>query len=202
MNTDRIEELLKQADQTVGSPRFVGVDVSAVRRRAHTRRVTRTSAVVAVSIVLAAAVTIGGLSAHSHLTRHRLAALRAQVTALNARADATLALVRDVIEQERRQQELDALEARLAEFSDPLEETRKQIDETAFILVYHGDQMFSRLNDKAAAIESYRKVIKLFPDNHWAQVAQQRLSEIENTRVNKAYQEGDAECEPQDGQSG
>jgi NAD-specific glutamate dehydrogenase len=198
MNADRIEQLIKQADETAGGPRFVSVDTSAIRRRGYRRQLVRRVAPVTSAAVVLVAATIWVLCVRRGPipSQQEIASLQTQVAQLSARTDAALNLVREVIEKERRQQELEALEAKLAEFSDPLEETRKQVDKTAFILVYQADQMYRQLN-KAAAIESYKQVIKLFPDNHWAQVAQQRLSEIENKKSNETNSEGALLWKPQ-----
>jgi outer membrane protein assembly factor BamD (BamD/ComL family) len=90
-----------------------------------------------------------------------------------------------VLDEERRQSRLDELEAQLASIPDPLEEMQKQVDKTAFILVYQADRQYRELNQTDSAVENYKRVIELFPDNRWAKVARQRLSEIKNDKSNK-----------------
>jgi outer membrane protein assembly factor BamD (BamD/ComL family) len=87
-----------------------------------------------------------------------------------------------VLEKEQKQRSLDELEAQLASIPDPLEEIQKQVDKTAFILVYQADRLYRELNRTDSAVETYNRVIELFPKNRWAQVARQRLSEIEEQR--------------------
>jgi outer membrane protein assembly factor BamD (BamD/ComL family) len=88
-----------------------------------------------------------------------------------------------VLEDERRQSRLEELEAQLASIPDPLEEIRKQVDKTAFILVYQADRLYRELNETESAVETYNRVIRLFPRNQWAAVARERLSEIEGRRI-------------------
>jgi outer membrane protein assembly factor BamD (BamD/ComL family) len=88
-----------------------------------------------------------------------------------------------VLDEERRQSRLNELEAQLASIPDPLEEVQKQVDKTAFILVYQADRLYRELNQTDSAVENYNRVIKLFPENQWAKVARQRLSEIENRKI-------------------
>jgi tetratricopeptide (TPR) repeat protein len=113
----------------------------------------------------------------------RIVALEDQVRQLQARTDAALSLIREVLEDERRQRRLEELEAQLASIPDPLEEIQKQVDKTAFILVYQADRMYRELNQTDSAVENYLRVIELFPKNRWARVARQRLSEIENQKI-------------------
>jgi hypothetical protein len=115
--------------------------------------------------------------------QEKIASLEAQVRQLQARTDAALKLIREVLEEERKQSRLDELEAQLASIPDPLEEIQKQVDKTAFILVYQADHMYRELNQADSAVENYLRVIELFPKNRWAKVARQRLSEIEEQKI-------------------
>ena len=114
--------------------------------------------------------------------------LQSQVRQLQARTDAAFNFIQQVLEEERRQNQLDKLEAQLASIPDPLEEVQKQVDKTAFILVYQADRMYRELSQTDSAVENYKRVIELFPDNRWAKVARQRLSEIKNEKTNKTKQ--------------
>jgi tetratricopeptide (TPR) repeat protein len=109
--------------------------------------------------------------------------LENQIKQLQARTDAALNLIREVLDEERRQSRLNELQAQLASIPDPLEEVRKQVDKTAFILVYEADRLYNELNQTDSAVENYNRVIELFPENRWAKVARQRLSEIENRKI-------------------
>ena len=199
MTEEKIKKLLQEADQTAGSPAGVCVNLSAVRRRANRRRFVSLAAPIA-----AAAVVIVGLGVWSVTNRvlestpeqDKIASLEAQVKLLQARTDSALNLIQEVLEEERRQRRLDELEAQLASIPEPLEEIQKQVDKTAFILVYQADRLYRQLNQTDSAIEAYNRVIELFPQNRWAKVARQRLEEIENRKFNKTDLEGDWKWKP------
>ncbi|MHC4424952.1 MAG: tetratricopeptide repeat protein [Planctomycetota bacterium] len=186
MTEDKIEKLLQEADRTAGLPAGVRVDLSAIRRRANRRRFASLAAPVAAAAVLMVALGIWSHTIRVPETRReqkRIVALEDQVRQLQARTDAALSLIREVLEDERRQRRLEELEAQLASIPDPLEEIQKQVDKTAFILVYQADRMYRELNQTDSAVENYLRVIELFPKNRWARVARQRLSEIENQKI-------------------
>ena len=205
MTEDKIKNLLQKADQMGGGPAPVSVDLlAAVRRRVHRRHIATFAASLA-----AAAVVIIGLGVWSITTRTpkttqdqiKIALLEDQIKQLQVRTDAALNLIQEVLEDERRQRRLDELEAQLASIPDPLEELQKQVDKTAFILVYQADRMYRELNQTDSAVEAYNRVIELFPQNRWAKVARQRLAEIENRKFNKTNSEGDSIWKPQNAQS-
>jgi hypothetical protein len=54
-----------------------------------------------------------------------------------------------------------------------------QRDRAALLLVYEADQRFKQ-NRPADAIAAYRRAVELFPQTHWADVARQRLRDIES----------------------
>jgi len=189
MMEDKIKDLLQEADRMAGLPRAVSVNLSAaVRRRAHRRRIVNLTAPLAAAAVVLVAAGIWELAIRSTETtreRDKIALLETQLKQLQARTDAALNLIQDVLENEQKQHSLDELEAQLAVIPDPLEEIQKEVDKTAFILVYQADRLYRELDRTDSAIETYNRVIELFPKNRWAQVARQRISEIENRKFNK-----------------
>ncbi len=44
--------------------------------------------------------------------------------------------------------------------------------------MYQADRLYKELNLKGSAVETYNRVIDLFPENKWAEVARTRLSEM------------------------
>ena len=166
-----------------GLPSPVSANLSAaVRRRAHRRRFVNLAAPLAAAAVVLIAVGIWNLVIRTTETtpeRERITLLEIQLKQLQARTD----LIQEVLVEEQKQHSLDELEAQLASIPDPLEEIQKQVDKTAFILVYHADRLYRELNRTDSAVETYNRVIELFPKNRWAQVARQRLSEIEKQKI-------------------
>ena len=194
MTQDQIENLLKQADRTAGAPAPVSVNLSAIRRRAGRRRTIAAAASVAAAAVLI--LTIGILSRTTDTLdppqpQQRIAKLEDQIKHLQATTDAALKLIGEVLEDDRKQRRLDVLHAQLASIPDPLEEIRKDIDKTAFNLVYQADRLYYELNLTGSAIEAYKQVITLFPKNQWADVARERLADIEGSRINKSHPKGE-----------
>jgi tetratricopeptide (TPR) repeat protein len=189
MTEDKIKDLLQEADRTAGQPAGVRVDLSAIRRRAKRRRFASLAAPVVAAAVLMVALGIWSLTIRvpkATQEQKRVVALENQIKQLQASTDAALSLIHEVLEDERRQRRLEELEAQRASIPDPLAEIQKQVDKTAFILVYQADRLYRELNLTDSAVEAYNRVIELFPENRWAAVARQRLSEIESRRINKS----------------
>jgi uncharacterized protein YoxC len=200
MLNDSLEKLLQEADQTAGPPKQVRVDLSEIHNRAKRRRIVNITGPVAAAAVLMVALGLWSATLRTTGTmpeQNKIASLENQVKQLQAQTDAAMRLIQEMLEKERRQQRLDELEAELASISDPLEQMQKQVDKAAFILVYQADRLYRELNQTNSAIEAYNRVIRLFPENQWAQVAKQRLEEIENRKSNKTDLKGDVKWKPQ-----
>lgn len=186
MTEDKIKHLLRQADKAVGEATPFRVNVSAIRRRAGRKNIINLVAPLATAAVLMVALsvlTVMFRTAEPKPEQEKIAMLENQIKQLQARTDAALSLIQEVLDQERRQSRLNELQAQLASIPDPLEEVRKQVDKTAFILVYQADRLYNELNQTDSAVENYNRVIELFPENRWAKVARQRLTEIEKRRI-------------------
>ncbi|HUW17706.1 MAG TPA: hypothetical protein VMW16_00220 [Sedimentisphaerales bacterium] len=189
MREDKITNLLKKADQTAWPPKPPPANLAAVvRRHAHRRRTIRIAAPVAAAAVIVIAVGLWYRTADTAKRtqeQQRITSLEAQIKQLQARTDATLDLIREVLEYERKQRRLDQLQAELANIPDPLEESRREVDKAAFVLVYQADRMYKERNQKDSAVRTYNRVIELFPQTPSAETAKQRLLEIQKSVVNK-----------------
>jgi hypothetical protein len=189
MTEDKIENLLRTADQMAGPAKPVSANLAAtVRRRARHRHIRN----IITPIAVAAGILIGvGLwSLFTTLDertdeRQRITSLETQLAQLQARTDATLKFIHEVLKNERQQRKLAELQAKLANIRDPLEEVQEQVEKTAFILVYQADRMYQQRNQKDRAVQTYNRVIERFPRTRSAQTAKQRLSEIQNGLVKK-----------------
>jgi tetratricopeptide (TPR) repeat protein len=186
MTEDEIKKLLLQADKAAGGPAPVRVNFSAIRRRAGRKNMIILVAPLASAAVLMVALSVLALmfrTTEPTQEQTKIALLETQIKQLQARTDAALSFIHEVLDEERRQSRLDELQAQLASIPDPLEEVRSQFDKTAFVLVYQADRLYRELNQTDSAVENYRRVIELFPESQWAKVARQRLSEIENKKI-------------------
>lgn len=188
MTEEKIKNLLQKADQAAPAQTLICSRLTAaVRRRANRRRFANIAAPIAAAAMLLIAFGTWHLTTRNDQTsqdQNKITSLQTEIKELHARTDATLKLIQEVLENQRRQRRLDELQAQLASIPKPLEEIRKQVDKTAFILVYQADRMYNELNQKDSAIRAYNRVIKLFPQTQSAKVAEQRLSEIQNNPLN------------------
>lgn len=187
MTEDKIKDLLQKADQTAPSLPPVSADLGAtIHRLANQRRLTNIAGPLAAAAVILIAFGIWHVkTVKTTSDEQKMASLEAEIQQLQARTDATLKLIREVLDYEQKQRHLRELEAKLASIPDPLEEMQRQIDKTAFILVYQADHMYRELDQKDSAIRTYNRVIKLFPHSRSAELAKQRLSKIQNNNVNE-----------------
>ena len=186
MKEDQLKNLLQEVDRMAGQPGRTQVDVSAVRRRANRRRLARLAGPIATAagLLIAAGIWYQATNNSEQANeQEKIIALEKQVKQLQASTNAAVALIHEVLEDERRQRRRDQLEAELASIPDALEEIQKQVDKTAFILVYQADRLYRELNETESAVETYKRVIKFFPRNQWATVARERLTEIEGRRI-------------------
>jgi tetratricopeptide (TPR) repeat protein len=187
MTEEKTKNLLQEADRTAGGPVPVSANLAAaVRRRANRRQTVNLAARIAAAVIFVIAVGIWSFTARKTRNQQRIVALETQIKQLLAQTDATLNFIREVLDEERKQRRLNELQAQLASIPDPLEEIKKQVDKTAFILVYQANRMYRELDQKDSAIQAYNRVIELFPQSRWAEVARQRLSEIQKNQHNNS----------------
>ncbi len=199
MSEERIRTLLQKADEVAGEPAFGPVTAAGIRQRVFRKRVR-----LAVPSLAAAAAILIGTGVLLTRTRpeppqpqeRRIASLETQIEQLRAQTDATLKLMQEVLAKDRQERRLAALEAELASIPDPRVEIDRQVDKTAFILVYQADKLYKELNQTESAVEAYKEVIQLFPKNRSADVARERLSQIEQRQINKSDIKGEPTCEP------
>jgi len=200
VNEEQIKQLFAKADEAAVEPAFRRVTTAGIRRQVRHRRLVRVAVPTSLAAVLAIAAALSALSMHTEEPQpqpQRIASLEEQVEQLQARTDATLKLVQEVLERDRQDRRLAALETELASIPDPVKEIDRQVDKTAFILVYQADKLYKELNQTGSAVAAYKEVIQLFPTNRWANVARERLSQIEQRRLNKSEnQKGEPKWEP------
>jgi TolA-binding protein len=183
MNKDRIGTLLQEADDFAGRPVFGLVTAGEIRRRVHRRWIVRTAIPLTAAAVVVVTIGIVAVSTRTQEPApQRIASLEEQVKQLQERTDATLQLVQEVLESDRRQRRLAAAEAELASAPDPVRQVERQVDKTAFLLIYQADRLYKELNQTESAVAAYKEIIQLFPTNRWAEVAKERLAEIDKHR--------------------
>ena len=181
MSEEKLIELLQRADRHAGSYRSDGTDniAETVRLRLRSRRIKRIACSSAAAAVVMAGICVWAVAGILNVrTDRQIADLKAKVVDLAAQTKVSQKLVADLLERERQSRRLIQLERELASIPDPLEEIARQNDRTAFIMVYQADRLYRELNLTGSAVETYNRVIELFPENKWAKVARERLSEM------------------------
>lgn len=187
MSEERLKELLRQADRCAESHRSSpGGDLAdIVRRRARSRHIRRISFSSAAAAVILVAIGVWTVVSMSNVRNARqIAALEAKVAELTAQMETSLRFVKELTQHEREHARRLQLERELAAIPDPLEEIARQDDRTAFVMVYQADKLYRELNLRGSAVKTYNRVIKLFPENRWAEVAKERLSQMSQSDSN------------------
>ena len=200
MTEDKIKDLLQKADRMAAQIRPLHIDPVAIHRRARHRRIminVAAPAAIAAILFFASIIMLQATKPHKPSEQKQIVSLQQELKHLQAKTDAVLNLVQQVLEEERQTERLNELQATLASIPDPIEETQRQVDKTAFILVYQADRLYRQSNQTDSAVQTYNQVIKLFPQTRWAEVARQHLSEIKNKKPDKTSLEGEQIWKPQ-----
>ena len=201
MTEEKLKNLLQKADSFAGPADTARIILSTLRKRAYRRHIKYSlapfAAAAAVLLIAAAIWKFPAKTPETAPGQEKIASLESQIKRLQASTDAAIELIHQVLEQEKRQSQLNKLQAQLASIPDPLEEIQKQVDKTAFILVYQADRLYRELNQTESAVETYKRVIELFPENQWAQVARERLAQIKEKQSYKIDLKGDSKWKPQ-----
>jgi len=194
MTEDKIKDLLQKADRMAAQIRPLHIDPVAIHRRARHRRIminVAAPAAIAAILLFASIIVIQAARPHKPSEQKQIVSLQQELKHLQAKTDAVLNLVQRVLEEERQTERLNDLQATLASIPDPVEEIQREVDKTAFILIYHADHLHRKLNQTDSAIGFYNRIIELFPKNRWAEVARQRILEIKNKKTDKTSLEGE-----------
>ncbi len=201
MNDEKIKNMLQQTDRLAGAPAAVKVNLTDIRRRAKHRRILSFAgpAAAAAAIIIAVILWQGTSKQTKVLPMEQppqIASDDTQIQKFQESTDNAIKIIQDILEQEQIQQKLDELNDQLAAIPDPLEKIQQEVDRTAFILVYSADRMYKELNLTDSAVETYKRVIELFPENQWAKVAQERLDKIQTNKSDNRSQ-GDLKWQTQ-----
>ena len=190
---DPIKDLLRQADRAAGSPPAGRSDLApwVVRegRRRHRIRTGVGAGVAAVAVTMGVFVLVNmqvGNGPATNAPSGTVAAngpgevgqLKSEIARIRDEADRASALAKRLCELRDRQARLAKLERKLPD-RDPLDVARAEVNRAAFMVVCQADRMHRDLQSPRPAVEAYREAIELFPDTPSAQVARQRLAEIQ-----------------------
>ncbi|MCK5000063.1 MAG: hypothetical protein KAS23_11020 [Anaerohalosphaera sp.] len=189
MEHDKLTELLTSIDKMAPEPKAVSGDLAnAVRSRAaHQRRTKRVVVKVAAAFIIVVLGTWAFTAINNQIgsqqqtagagqSQESIAQLEAEVKQLSAKVDSLLSLVHETLAEQRNDMRLISLKSQLSAIPDPIEEMNRNIDKVAISLLYKADN----IEEDYRAVEVYRRIIKLCPDNYYAEIARQKLKEIES----------------------
>ena len=189
---ENLEKLLKDADRTGATVTQTPADLAdIVRKRAQRRRSLNSAAAIAAAAGVIFAIAILSSQTRQQQPSKPMLANRPQprtqqepvspeeIRRLADQTQATANFVRDVLADDRARRRLAQLKAKLAAIPDPMKTIRKEVDETAYILLRTAERMRIASGSKGSARACYNRVIELFSDSHWADVARQRLTEMQ-----------------------
>jgi hypothetical protein len=175
-----LEQLLTDADATATSPveriGNMGERVRSIARRRRNACVFASAAaslVVALSVLFALRPQFAGPVVRDDAPPPSPDAVEEVIAALDAEADARMAIVERLVAAEHHR----AL-ARRSRAPDPLLAVRREQDQAAYMLIYEADRIAQKRSERARATEKYRRVLALFPETHWASLARERLVEL------------------------
>lgn len=137
-----------------------------------------------ISLSAAAMILVAfALQYNSIVSQQQLAEINLSIQQLNKQADNTLLLVQQVIKSEKYNSSMNEMKNRITAASETMDELQAGIDKSAFALLYEADRLYNQLNMEDSAVETYKLLIKLFPDNKWSTVAKERLESIDKKNV-------------------
>ena len=179
---DRLTQLLCSADTIEASllDRGPTADqiVSAVHRRRARRHRRRAGLATAVAVVLVAWIWITTQTREPHAPTIAFLARPSTAPQPSSPSPQTLAMLHEqtVARLTHRREPRRPSISSTAAVASP----REVRDRAALILIYDADQNL-RARRRDDAVAAYRRAIELFPQSRWADVARQRLKQIEQT---------------------
>jgi len=109
----------------------------------------------------------------------KIARLQAEIARLQAEADERREILETVLALQRGESPPGQADQQTAGAEDPLAEFQRQVQNTAVILLWYGDQKLRRLGEPEAARREYERIVKDFGQTKWAAVARKRLAQLD-----------------------
>ncbi|MBN1795889.1 MAG: hypothetical protein JW804_04390 [Sedimentisphaerales bacterium] len=186
---DRIQNILKKADQAAGKTTNIPSNLTDIIRlraqRKHTTNAVFVTLFVSVPLAILGTWFLADRPTQIAHQDVKIETIQHKVSQLEKSTETTLALIDKILDREERLRRIDELEAKVAKMDDSLNQVRLEFDKTAFILVNNANRMYDELDMKRPAIEEYKRIISLYPQSRWAEVAKQKLLEIKNEKNRK-----------------
>ena len=130
MNDETLKQLLNQAD-TCGDLPAMDSDRLAwsVRRKFRRRKQIRRSAITACAGIVLVAVFYGAYVYQAQQKQQQIARMQQQIQQLMQQTEATLKLVDEVLAQQKKQDELAALNRQLASYADRFQSIQTEVND-------------------------------------------------------------------------
>lgn len=177
MNDERLKELLRQADADVKLGSF---DTRAlgdgVQRRLYRRKQIRYYSIAAAAVIMIVCM-LSVQHDRSSRRREQVALLQADLQRLKAECEQTQTILQEMLANQKQQDAAIKQRYQIVSQGDVMD---RQLDETAFILVYQADRLIEKYGNRDVAAEYYRRVIDCFGQTPSAQTARQRLINIDS----------------------
>lgn len=195
MPKEPLEKWLRLADEAAGSPPPLAGNLAEGVRRLAARRRRRAvlgglglaAAVGVAAVVLLRPPAEGPRPAPGPVAEvpkmpsdAEIARLRQELAQVRSEADSRLRVARALIQMERQAQLSAEIQRAAPAWLDPLEPIRREVDKAARTILCQADRMAGDPAQQESAAERYREVSQLFPQSLWADVARQKLSQMEN----------------------
>jgi hypothetical protein len=172
MQTDKVTQLLRDADARHTIPPLSGDLAQRVRRRLGRRRARRAGVAVA---LLATAITIPfwpSRPSHPHqvaTTVVNVARLKSDFARLQADAQLQDQIAKEMLASARSQA------TPVRPVPDVAQAMESQIERSSLILLRAGERLSSENDGSAQASDIYQRIVKLFPGTRGAEAARRRL---------------------------
>jgi hypothetical protein len=186
---ESFQQLLADADNRAArSPVLDAHKVIASVRSMQTHRKRRNVILTGCASVAAAILIVGLIwDQHDRNKQLQIAQLQNQIELLNQRLDKTMAMVQQTLVTQRQQEKLNQLEGQLAEYDAAGQKRQAQEESTALTILIQADRL-QNANLHGDAQIFYKRIMELYPDTCWAQVARQKLESLQP--VNKTEKKG------------
>ena len=117
MNEEEIKNLLRQADNTADKPAWSSVSISNIRHRAGRKRFVKLILPPAIAAVLIITTGIWNFNKEPESKNYepqQNVSIESRIEKLQASTDNAIKLIHEMLDQERKQRQLDELQANLA----------------------------------------------------------------------------------------
>ena len=183
MNENQIDNLLKQADDTLMSPSAVNpADLSIrARRRAAMQSRRRTAIAGTVTALLILAACLVGYNQHQQKIQQRIAMetqLQQDLAQLKADTAATLAEIKALNKEYKTQVTIADMKVRLETIRSRIESMENQSEQLAARLYNRAQSLSNQENTCTIARDLYLRIVETFPKTTYYDLAQQQLAQL------------------------